>query len=103
VGTGRAGALMLFKIGSTYSVEARAGFDPPQADHAFVHDGKPGALTVTAGRLVAVSDYTWKDGHSPLTTRRDELPILFPDVSLNGLLMPLSGSCMRAAEDGARW
>jgi hypothetical protein len=99
VGTSRTGALMLFKIGPTYLVNARAGYERPQAEHSFVHDGKAGILTVTTGGLVAVSDWSWKDGRSPLTTRHDELPILFPDVSQRAY--DAVGALLREA--GGRW
>lgn len=84
-GVSRTGPVLIFQIGGAYSyrVEPRdTEYGSPKAQHEFVFDGKPGALTISAdSQLIDVAAFTWRNGRSPATVARSALPPIFADVS----------------------
>jgi len=75
VGTGDTGAVLVFRIGDSYAFQARAGYQPPQAQHEFVLDAQAALFTATAEAApFDVSAYFWANDRSPLNVPHCELP-----------------------------
>jgi hypothetical protein len=83
VGVSSGSAVALFKVidGGRYDMATYPHFRKDEREE-FVLNGKTqGVFTVTSTpQTIDVAAFTWKDGRSPLTVRRDDLPQLFLDV-----------------------
>jgi hypothetical protein len=82
VGTGKAGAVLVFRIGDAYEFEARDGHARPEPRHEFVIDAAPGMFTATAeAQPFDVSTYVWANDRSPLNTPLMLLPPIHADMA----------------------
>ena len=81
VGVGRAGAVMIFKAAGALNVDSYPHFRREMREEFVLGDKDALFVATDKAELVDVAAYTWRDGRSPLTTRRDELPTLFLDNS----------------------
>jgi hypothetical protein len=108
VGTSKTDVLLLFKLGSTYNVEVRDGWNTVQP---FVYQDAGGLFFATADAKVTtvgyttvdtafnVGDYVWRADRSPLNTRLNDLAPLYPDISQRAY--DAVGAFLR--ENGGRW
>lgn len=84
VGVSPTSAVALFKVidGDRYDMATYPHFRKEERHEFVLPDGKKqGLFTVTSTeQTIDPALFTWRDGRSPLTTRRDELPQLFLDV-----------------------
>jgi len=81
VGTGKAGAVLIFRIGDNYEFEPRDASTQHRASQEFVLDDKPGMFTATAdAQPLDVSAYVWLNDRSPLNTPIYALPPIHADI-----------------------
>jgi hypothetical protein len=83
VGVSSTSTVALFKVidGGRYDMATFPHFRKEEREE-FVLNGKTqGLFTVTSiAQLIDVNSHAWRDGRSPLTVRRDDLPQLFRDT-----------------------